>query len=81
MRPLYESPNGDRWFLVYSPQAQTAYVHHVPNEASGGKPSNIELAAFLAGEGNAPEKQALMRLIGGQAEAENEPQDEPANAN
>jgi hypothetical protein len=74
MQELYASPNGDRWYLAYSPESQRAFVRHVPNEASGGAPSNIELAAFLSRNGNPPEKQALMRLIGAQAEEDSEPE-------
>jgi hypothetical protein len=74
MKELYASPNGDRWYLAYSPERQRAFVRHIPNEASGGAPSNIELADFLSRDGNPPEKQALMHLIGAQAEEDSEPE-------
>lgn len=63
-RELYASPNGDRWYLARYPESGRVFVQHVPNVPSGGKPSNIELGDFLSRGGNAPEHQALMRLIG-----------------
>ena len=64
MRQLYASPNGDRWYLARYPESGRVFVQHVPNVPSGGQPSNIELADFLGRGGNAPEHQALVRLIG-----------------
>jgi hypothetical protein len=63
-RQLYASPNGDRWYLARYPDSGRVFVRHVPNVPSGGQPSNIELADFLGRGGNAPEHQALVRLIG-----------------
>ena len=63
-RELYVSANSDRWSLVYSREWQRPVVRHVPNAASGGAPSDIEVADFLKREGNPPEKEALIRLIG-----------------
>lgn len=63
-RQLYASPNGDRWYLARYPESGRVFVQHVPNVPSGGQPSNIELADFLSRGGNAPEHQALVRLIG-----------------
>jgi hypothetical protein len=40
------------------------FIQHIPNVASGGRQSTIELADFLARPGNPPEQQALVRLIG-----------------
>jgi hypothetical protein len=77
MKPFYTSSNGDRWYLVYSRELERAFVRHVPNEPSGGKPSNIELAAFLSRPGNPPELQALMRVIGGAAQQEEEAERQP----
>jgi hypothetical protein len=64
IRQLYASPNGDRWYLARYPESGRVFVQHVPNVPSGGQPSNIELADFLGRGGNAPEHQALVRLIG-----------------
>ena len=63
-RQLYASPNGDRWYLGRYRESGRVFVQHVPNAASGGQPANIELSDFLGRGGNAPEHQALVRLIG-----------------
>ena len=63
-RELYASPNGDRWYLARYADSGRVFVRHVPNAPSGGQPTNIELADFLSRPGNAPEHQALVRLIG-----------------
>jgi hypothetical protein len=67
-RELYSSSNGDRWFLVRDSESGIPYVVHEPNPASGGNMVHIEIAAFLAQHSNAPEKEALLRLIGTLAE-------------
>lgn len=61
---LYASPNGDRWDLAFYRDTGRVFVQHVPNVASGGESTNIEIADFLSRGGNAPEQQALVRLIG-----------------
>jgi hypothetical protein len=63
-RELYASPNGDKWHLVRYEESGRVFVQHVPNVPSGGQPTNIELGEFLSRGGNAPEHQALVRLIG-----------------
>jgi hypothetical protein len=62
-RLLYTSSNGDRWFLCRS-DAGPVFVAHEPNAASGGKPSQSDLGAFLASANRGPEHQALRNLIG-----------------
>ena len=62
-RGLYDSPNGDRWYLVREPRSGRVFVRHEPNVASGGDVALIEVADFL-GKGAGPEQQALLRLIG-----------------
>jgi hypothetical protein len=62
-RELYRSPNGDSWFLGREPTNGRAFIIHQPNAPSGGKLSHIELSDFLR-QGNTPEQQALLRLIG-----------------
>ena len=71
-RKLYESPNGDRWYLVRDHKGAVfvrheANVasggHHEANVASGGHVEHIEIGAFLT-SGQGPEQQELMRLIG-----------------
>ena len=61
-RKLYESPIGDRWYLIREPSG-TVFVRHEANTASGGQVEHIELAAFL-NRGQGPEQQELVRLIG-----------------
>lgn len=62
-RELYRSPNGDAWFLGREPTNGYAFVIHQPNAPSGGRLSHIELGEFLR-KTDAPEQQALLRLIG-----------------
>ena len=59
-RGLYSSSNGDRWYLVRD--GEYPAVEHVPNASSGGRPSQIEIQAFLA-RGRGPEQDQLLRLI------------------
>ncbi|MCW2286738.1 hypothetical protein M2323_004504 [Rhodoblastus acidophilus] len=61
---LYRSPNGDAWFLAREPANGRAFILHQPNAPSGGHLSPIELVTFLSKDANAPERQALLRLIG-----------------
>ena len=63
-KQLYASPNGDLWSLARYSDSGRVFIKHVPNAASGGEESTIELAEFLGCPGNSPEKQALVRLIG-----------------
>ncbi|EYD75411.1 hypothetical protein Rumeso_03025 [Rubellimicrobium mesophilum DSM 19309] len=68
---LYVSENGDRWSLIQDSASGRAFVRHRPNLPSGGQASDIELGEFLARGGMGPEKQVLLRLIGGLAETTN----------
>lgn len=61
-RKLYESANGDRWYLIRDPSG-AVFIRHEANVASGGHVEHIELAVFL-NRGAGPEQQELMRLIG-----------------
>ena len=61
-RKLYESPNGDRWYLIRDHMG-AVFVRHEANAASGGHLEHIEIGAFLT-RGQGPEQQALVRLIG-----------------
>jgi hypothetical protein len=63
-RILYESANGDVWWLVRDPQSGVAMVEHKPNASSGGRTSLIEIGKFLRAGANGPEHQALLQLIG-----------------
>jgi hypothetical protein len=62
-QPLYQSPNGDTWFLARDPATGSAFVRHQANAPSGGQVTDIELGAFLSGP-ESPEHEALLRLIG-----------------
>jgi len=62
-RELYQSVNGDRWYLACD-SAAGVFIRHEPNRASGGKISNIEIGTFLSRPGQGPEKQEPLRLIG-----------------
>ncbi len=61
-RKLYESPTGDRWYLVCD-HTGAVFVRHEANVASGGAVEHIEIGPFLT-RGQGPEQQELMRLIG-----------------
>jgi hypothetical protein len=61
-RKLYESPNGDRWYLIQEPYGDL-FVRHEANVASGGHVEHIEIADFL-NSGQGPEQQELLRSIG-----------------
>ena len=61
-RKLYESPNGDRWYLVRD-HTGAVFVRHEANVASGGHVAHIEVGAFLSSD-QGPEQQELLRLIG-----------------
>jgi hypothetical protein len=63
-RELYRSPNGDRWLLARDPTTGEVFVRHEPNAPSGGRPSNIDIAAFLSSGPRNPEHIALLRLLG-----------------
>jgi hypothetical protein len=59
---IYESGNGDAWFLDLDPATGLPAVKHVANLQSGGHVSYIPLENFLAA-GNGPEHQALRKLV------------------
>ena len=67
IRELYHSSNGDRWYLARDPDAGRVFVKHQANPPSGGHIAEIEIGAFL-NQGNGPEHQELLRLIGTLAE-------------
>jgi hypothetical protein len=62
--PIHTSSNGDRWLLVRNPESGDVFVRHLPNAASGGKSSHIELEAFLLKSKGSPERESLLRMIG-----------------
>jgi hypothetical protein len=62
-RELYNSPNGDRWYLVREAHSSQPMIVHEPNVPSGGATSMMSVCDFLA-RGHGPEQQELLRLIG-----------------
>ena len=62
VRKLYDSPNGDRWYLIRDPSG-TVFIRHEANVASGGNVEHVDVAAFLS-RGTGPEQQELLRLVG-----------------
>jgi hypothetical protein len=60
-RKLYDSPNGDTWYLIRDPSGE-AFVRHEANIASGGQVEHVGIAEFLS-TGLGPEQQELLRLI------------------
>jgi hypothetical protein len=63
-RELYRSPNGDRWSLVRETATSRVLIRHEPNLPSGGRPTLLDVGRFLRREGQGPEHQALLQLIG-----------------
>lgn len=59
----YASSDGDRWLLGLGAD-ELPVVHHVPNAASGGRPSELSVATFLSCGHAAPQHHALLHLIG-----------------
>ena len=72
MRELYRSPNGDCWLLGHDPVGSRVFVRHEPNVASGGRPTDIDIGAFLSRDARHPPQEALLRLIGTLAEESEE---------
>ena len=66
---IYRSENGDAWCLIHNRDTGRVLVRHLPNLPSGGQVSDIELGDYLARGAAGPEHQALIRLIGGFADA------------
>lgn len=62
-REIYNSSNGDRWFLARDREAKHVFIRHEANVPSGGQLTDIDIGEFL-GEGRRnPEHQALLHLI------------------
>jgi acyl-CoA thioesterase YciA len=62
-RLIYNSPNGDRWFLARNPGSGQVFIRHDPNAPSGGRSSNIGIGEFLVRGGQGPEHSAFLGLI------------------
>ena len=63
-RKLYGSPNGDRWQLARDTESGRVFIKHEANIPAGGRVTDIEIGAFLAGGQKGPEHIELLRLIG-----------------
>jgi hypothetical protein len=57
-RKLYESPSGDRWYLIREPSGGV-FVRHEANVASGGHIEHVPISDFLS-RGEGPEQQELL---------------------
>jgi hypothetical protein len=62
-RKIYQSSNGDSWWLCYD-QDGHVYILHEANTASGGHVTRIGIGEFLRTGNAGPEHQSLLRLIG-----------------
>jgi hypothetical protein len=60
-RKLYESSNGDRWYLIADPSG-AVFIRHEANVASGGQVEHEDISAFL-NRGAGREQQELLNLI------------------
>jgi len=58
-RKLYESPAGDRWYLIREPSGGLFVRHESPD----GEIEHVEIGAFLS-TGDGPQKHALLGWIG-----------------
>jgi hypothetical protein len=59
VRKLYDSPTGDRWYLIREPSGGLFVRHESPD----GEIEHVEIGAFLS-TGDGPEKHALLGWIG-----------------
>jgi hypothetical protein len=62
-RDLYSCTNGDLWILARDDHTGLPVIEHTPNQASGGRPTVLSLAQFLAAPHLGPEHAELLRLI------------------
>jgi hypothetical protein len=60
---VYESSNGDSWWLTRHPVTGEQVVIHRPNPQSGGQASTVAAERFLSTGADGPEYQALKRLM------------------
>jgi hypothetical protein len=61
-RLIYQSSNGDSWYLARDPATGAQAVMHRPTPQSGGRISYTEIEKFLSEGANGPEHQALRHL-------------------
>jgi hypothetical protein len=61
-RKIHQSENGDSWWLCR--EESNVFVLHEANVPAGRTATRIELSKFLQSGNFAPEKQALLEMIG-----------------
>lgn len=64
LREFHAGENGDRWHLAHEAPSARVFVRHQANLPSGGHVTDLELADFLSGPSDSPERAALTQLIG-----------------
>ena len=62
-RKIYQSSNGDSWWLCRDQDGQV-FILHEANTAAGGRATRIGIGEFLRTANAGPEHQSLLRLIG-----------------
>jgi hypothetical protein len=64
-RKIYQSSNGDSWWLCRDGgQDGQVFILHEANTAAGGRATRIGIGEFLRTGNAGPEHQSLLRLIG-----------------
>jgi hypothetical protein len=63
-RLIYESPNGDAWYLIRIRRTEAVFVRHEPNGASASKARLMPVGEFLNQDTKGPEHHEMLRLIG-----------------
>jgi hypothetical protein len=61
-RKIHQSENGDSWWLCQD--GRGVFILHEANILAGGNVTKTELAEFLVNNRSAPERQALLKMIG-----------------
>jgi hypothetical protein len=64
LREFATSSNGARWLLGRDEQTGSAFVLHRANRPSGGTVTELGIQEFLSRNPDAPERRALLLLIG-----------------
>src|ERR1700760_472955 len=60
---IYQSSNGDSWYLTQDTVTGARVVMHQPNLPSGGRSSFIDIDKFLLESPEGPQHQALRALV------------------
>lgn len=62
LRLLYDSSNGDRWYIWRDEADRRLFIRHEPNRASGGRPVHFSLREFLAQQ-QGPQHEAFLTIL------------------